>query len=509
VGWAASTIGEIADQAIEQAGPNGGGAFLYVDISSIDRGIKRIVDAKVLPVESAPSRARQRLQPGDVLVSMTRPNLNAVAILPAEMKGAIGSTGFFVLRSHHVTAKWLFFLVQTTRFVDAMSNLVLGVLYPAVRPKDIASHTLFLPPSREQNRIVAEIEKQFTRLDAAVAALGRVQANLKRYRAAVLKAACEGRLVPTEAELARKEGRSYETGEQLLARILKERRTKWEAGQLAKMVAGAKPSKNDDWKRKYTEPKPPDMRALPRLPDGWIWVSLDQIICAGPQNGLYKAASAYGTGTPILRIDDYQIGSCKPREDLKCLRTSGDEEALYALAPGDIILNRVNSPSHLGKCTVVAAKLCPCVFESNMMRFRTSELIDPEWVTTVLQTVDGKARLTANAKWAVNQASINQQDIKQTAVPLPPTAEKAQILAAVRQQLSINLKLGEELDTTSRHAERLRQSILKHAFEGKLVAQDLDDEPASVLLERIRVERVTHRLTHRDKKLKTGLTKTI
>ena len=111
-----------------------------------------------------------------------------------------------------------------------------------------------LAPKPNNESIVAEIEKQFTRLDAAVAALKRVQANLKRYRAAVLKAACEGRLVPTEAELARKEGRSYETGEQLLARILKERRAKWEADQLAKMHASGKPPKNDDWKKKYKEP---------------------------------------------------------------------------------------------------------------------------------------------------------------------------------------------------------------------------------------------------------------
>lgn len=113
----------------------------------------------------------------------------------------------------------------------------------------------------------------------------------------MLKAACEGRLVPTEAELARKEGRSYETGEQLLARILKERRAKWEADQLSKMHAAGKPPNNDDWKKKYKEAERPDTRALPTLPDGWIWVNLDQTICLGPQNGLYKAATAYGSPT--------------------------------------------------------------------------------------------------------------------------------------------------------------------------------------------------------------------
>jgi type I restriction enzyme, S subunit len=158
-GWTSAAVDDIAEPTVEQARPSGAGTFLYVDISSIDRGTRRIVDAKILPVQSAPSRARQRLMPGDVLVSMTRPNLNAVALVPSEMKDAIGSTGFFVLRSRHVAASWLFYLVQTAHFIDSMSGLVLGVLYPAVRPKDIAAYSVSLPPVQEQQRLVAEIEK--------------------------------------------------------------------------------------------------------------------------------------------------------------------------------------------------------------------------------------------------------------------------------------------------------------------------------------------------------------
>ena len=127
-----------------------------------------------------------------------------------------------------------------------------------------------LAPLPEQHRIVAEIETQFTRLDATVTALQRVQANLKRYRASVLQAACTGRLVPTEAELARAEGRSYEPADQLLQRILQERRTKWEAEQLANMKAEGKVPKDDRWKSKYSEPVKPDTSELPELPEGWV-----------------------------------------------------------------------------------------------------------------------------------------------------------------------------------------------------------------------------------------------
>lgn len=163
---------------------------------------------------------------------MTRPNRNAVALIPPEFDGAIGSTGFHVLRVRNAEPGFIFYAVQTNDFINALCEKVQGALYPAVRPRDISSFNIFLPPLDEQRRIVAEIEKQFTRLDAGVGALKRVQANLKRYRAAVLKAACSGELVPTEAELRGKLETGnlkpeFESEEELLERILEERRKNW------------------------------------------------------------------------------------------------------------------------------------------------------------------------------------------------------------------------------------------------------------------------------------------
>ncbi len=114
---------------------------------------------------------------------MTRPNLNAVALVPPGLDGAIGSTGFHVLRARDAEPGFLFYAVQSNEFIDAMCLKVQGALYPAVRPRDISSFCI--PPSSlaQQRRIVAEIEMQFTRLDAGVTALRRGQANLKRYRA--------------------------------------------------------------------------------------------------------------------------------------------------------------------------------------------------------------------------------------------------------------------------------------------------------------------------------------
>ena len=193
-------LGEITEPKIDQAGPPPTGYFTYVDISSVDNGTKRILDPKVLHADSAPSRARQRLRSGDVLVSMTRPNLNAVALVPPELDGAIGSTGFHVLRAReNVLPQWLYYGVQTRQFVGSMSELVQGALYPAVRPKDIRAFNLCVPELTEQRRIVAELEKQFSRLEEAVNNLERAKANLERYLVATLGEAFSGKWAGIEA----------------------------------------------------------------------------------------------------------------------------------------------------------------------------------------------------------------------------------------------------------------------------------------------------------------------
>ena len=322
---------------------------------------------------------------------------------------------------------------------------------------------------------MAEIEKQFTRLDASVAALKRVQANLKRYRASVLKAACEGKLVPTEAKLARADGRDYEPADRLLSRILSERRARWEA--------------QEKRRGKYKEPVAPDTSRLTALPADWAWATVDQLIVDSPQNGIYKPKSQYGDGVPVLRIEDYQDFHLRDREQLQRLKITTEETSTHGLAASQLIINRVNSPSHLGKTLLVPDHLPPAVFESNMMKVIPSECTDPSFFAHYLRSPVGRARLTTRAKWAVNQASINQSDVCMTPVPLPPLAEQRRIVAEVERRLSVIQQAEAAVEANLTRAERLRQSILKQAFSGKLVPQDPNDEPASMLLERIRAER--------------------
>jgi len=140
--------------------------FKYIDIGSINRETKRIETPQQLLGKDAPSRARKHVKAGDVLVSMTRPNLNAVAFVPDELDGQIASTGFDVLRaSFGIEHRWVSYLVRTDAFVEAMSELVQGALYPAVRPRDIRGFEAPLAPSNEQKRIADKLDAVLARVE--------------------------------------------------------------------------------------------------------------------------------------------------------------------------------------------------------------------------------------------------------------------------------------------------------------------------------------------------------
>jgi type I restriction enzyme S subunit len=494
--WVWVTIGELTEPGVEQASPKGNGDFLYVDITSIDNRLKRIVNPKTLPVASAPSRARQRLKANDVLVSMTRPNLNAVAILPSEFDGAIGSTGFDVLRTQWIEPHWLFYFVRTDDFITAMTRLVQGVLYPAVRPKDIRSHSVPVPPRAEQRRIVEDIEKQFTRLEAGVAALRRVQANLKRYRAAVLKAAVGGRLVPTEAELARREGRSYEPASELLKRILAERRARWEAGQFAKRRAAGKESKDDKWRGKYSEPASPDLSSLPSVPEGWVWTSVECLGVIGEQSvltgpfGTTMGKNDFvesGSGVPVLTIGCLEPSKISLKRAVAVVPEKAKELERYRLREGDLVFSRMAS---VGRAGVVGAELSGALFNYHIMRLRLSpRVILPKFFIAYAHGSPQVGAYTRDVNHGVTRPGINTDQLLAMPVVLAPLAEQRRIVAEVERRLSVIDELETQAEANLRRAERLRQAILKRAFQGKLVPQDTNDEPASVLLERIRAER--------------------
>ncbi len=155
-------------------------------------------------------------------------------------------------------------------------------------------------------------------------------------------------------------------------------------------------------------------------PKRWPTSRLGDLIASGPQNGLYKPSTDYGSGTPILRIDGFYDGAVTDLRELKRVRLTDQERELFRLRADDVVINRVNSREYLGKSALIPALDEPTVFESNMMRFSLNrQVVEPLYVVASLQTAAVKTQILRSAKDAINQSSINQQDVNGIRLNIP------------------------------------------------------------------------------------------
>jgi type I restriction enzyme S subunit len=169
-GWRRVKLDEVCEEKTSVRDPRRepDKPFRYVDITSVDNKSKRISEVKTLFGKDSPSRARQVIRSGDVIVSTTRPNLNAVALIPPELGEQICSTGFCVLRATpDLDSGYLFGFVQTADFVGSLSELVKGALYPAVTDNQVREQIISLPPLAEQKRIAGILKEQMAAVECA------------------------------------------------------------------------------------------------------------------------------------------------------------------------------------------------------------------------------------------------------------------------------------------------------------------------------------------------------
>ena len=420
--------------------------------------------------ERAVQESATNLLPSGSIIVVTRVGLGKVAFVREDLCFSQDSQGL-VFDGRNLHGMYLsYFLSEAVKSFKYEGR---GTTIRGVTKKKLHELPVLVPPLAEQHRIVSEIETQFTRLDASVAALRRAQANLKRYRASVLKDACEGRLVTIEAERARSESRDYEPAGVLLERILAERRTRWES--------------QEKKRGKYQEPSAPDTSALPELPEGWMWAMVEQL-SSRIQYGTSNKAGPDLLGVPVLRMGNIQNGELD-FSDLKYLPSQNEEVGKTLLNPGDLVFNRTNSPELVGKSAVYKEGHPTACFASYLIRVSFPEVCVPDYVCFFINSQHGRSYIAQVRTQQVGQANVNGTKLAAMPIPLPPLAEQRRIVAEVERRLSVVQQAEATVEASLARAERLRQSILKQAFSGKLVPQDPDDEPASALLERIRAGR--------------------
>jgi type I restriction enzyme S subunit len=424
-----------------------------------------------------------RFQDGDVLIAKITPCMeNGKIAVVRQLHGGVGagSTEFHVLRpTAALSADLLRYYALREEFRKAARAKMIGTAGQLRVPGSfLEAHSLPIPPLREQQRIVEAIESHSTRLDDAVATLKRVQRNLDRYLASVLKVAVEGQLVPTEAEMARAEGRDYEPASVLLERLLAERRRRWqEAGGHSK----------------YQDPVTPDTTDLPELPEGWCWTTVDAIgdVLLGRQR-----APQYLTGRwprPYLRVANIKDDAID-FSDVEEMDFHEVHFTKYTLAPGDILLSEGQSPELLGQSAIYRGGIEGLCFQKTLHRFRpVPGGPSSEFAQLVFRAHVKTGVFKRLGSITTNIAHLTLEKFKQAPFPLPPTAEQSRIVAETERILTIADAVERSRLSQAARLDGLRQSILKWAFEGKLADQDPCDEPASALLERIRSQTLASR----------------
>ncbi len=341
-----------------------------------------------------------------------------------------------------------------------------------------------VPPHAEQRRIVAKIEELFSDLDAGVAVLERARANLKRYRAAVLKGAVEGKLT----EDWRAQHPEIEPASVLLERILTERRRRWEKDQLARFArAGKEPPKG--WHDRYDSPIEPD-GDISALPSGWKWATTQQC-CAYVTKGTTPAHSELFPSRgdiPFIKIynltkDGSLDFSLEPTFISGSTHNSGVMTRSHVF-PGDVLMNIVGPP--LGKVSIIPDIYAEWNVNQAIAIFRPLPGVEKRYFSYCLLTSHILTWATSKSKATAGQHNLTLEIVRKLPIPVPPLEEQTEIADELDRRLSVVRSLEAQVEANLKRAARLRQGILKRAFEGRLVPQDPTDEPGSRLLKRVR-----------------------
>lgn len=467
LGWRWATFSDVAHIAANLVDPKDFPNLPHIAPDNIERNTGRLLAYGTVQQDGVTS-ANHRFYPGQLLYSKIRPYLNKC--VRVEFEG-LCSADMYPL-DPLIEPGYLHHYILTREFVSAVTKAAGSrTVLPKTNQKQLSNVPVPVAPSEQQPAIVAAIDSHFSRLDTATATLKRVQRNLERYRASVLKAAVEGRLVPTEAELAKKEGRSYEPATVLLQRILTERRRRWEEAELAKLKAKGKAPSDDRWKSKYEVPGAHDADGLPQLPEGWCWATAESLFWDAGY-GTSGKCTPDSSGPPVLRIPNVQ-DQALDLSDLKFAVDPGTLAPDGAVEPGDFLFIRTNgSVSLIGRgAVIIDPPPRNCFFASYLIRLRLARVESLwRWFTFAWHTSVVRDQLVHDAASSAGQHNVSLSAASKYLIPLPPAREQERILVEVDRLETGRASASRDSRVSRDRVACLRQSILKWAFNGRLLS---------------------------------------
>ena len=513
--WVDASIGDIVASDglftdgdwVETKDQDPNGTVRLIQLADIGDGNFLDKSARFLTRAKAHALNCTFLTKGDLLVARLAEPLGRCCIFPLdgdEEYVTVVDVCVVRLGTSAIDPKYVMYALNSPRTRAEIETHSSGSTRKRVSRRNLAGVTVPLAPRYEQRRIVAKIEELFSELDKGIESLKTARRQLEVYRQSVLKHAFEGKLT---AQWREENKDKLETPERLLARVKKERVASYER-ELQRWRGAVKASRySDKLSKKPAGPKKPEDVAevsedetakLTRLPEGWLWVRVGSLLSERPANG--RSVKDRLSGFPVLRLTAIK----QEKLDLSEVK-SGDwerEEALqYLVHEGDFLVARGNGSKRLvGRGALVPGVENDVAYPDTMIRLRVireavgESFFSYGWNSHMLRRqIEGAARTTAGIY------KINQGHILDFLIPLCSKGEQTVVVNQLSEILSTIDKLEVEVDEQVSRFGALRQAILKKAFAGQLVAQDPNDEPASVLLEKIKTERAKA-----DKKGPTG-----
>ncbi|HCA5143508.1 TPA: restriction endonuclease subunit S [Acinetobacter baumannii] len=486
--WTISTLGEISlpSQYGFTAKAQHSGNIHYLRTTDITSGS---IDWNNVPFcdVSNDDLEKFKLYDGDILIS--RAGSVGYSILVQNPKSSVFASYLIRFRPL-INSKYLSYYLNTPQYWDLVKQESAGIAVQNLNASKLSNFTIPIAPINEQEKIVSKIDELFSELDNGIEELETAQKKLEIYRQSLLKSAVEGELSKewreTQTEIS-------ETGEQLLARILKERRERWEQEKLKEFAErGKNPPK--DWKEKYPEPVQPDTDNLPQLPEGWVWAGNNQVALI--QLGRQRSPSKLKGDNPQKYIRAANITENGINlDDVLEMDFTEKEVQNYQLKTGDILLTEASgSPQHVGRPAIWnnSDDEIYC-FQNTVIRFQGLNIL-PEYAYFIFLAYQKLGKFSElSGGVGINHLSANK--FSMVCIPLPPLDEQKFIVKELKLKLNSQEQQLNELKSLIQLNRAQKLNILKDAFTGKLVPQDPDDEPAQVLLERIQQQQVAEALT--------------
>lgn len=427
---------------------------------------------KALYVSAAKAKEleRYRLRPGDMLFSRMA-SVGRAAVVDDRFDGVL--INYHLMRLRLDPQKYVPFLFvayvrgaqEVREYLDDVNH---GATRDGINTSQLLSMPVVVPPIETQHRIVAKLDALFDRSRRAREALDAVPALLDRLRQSILAAAFRGDLTADW----RAKNPNVEPATELLKRIRTERRQKWEAAELTKMIAKGKPPKDDKWKAKYKEPEPVDDTELPALPEGWCWTTLDELLSSIEAGASFKCDERppLEEETGVAKVSAVSWGEYNETESKTCVDAGRIHEALF-IREGDFLVSRANTIDLVGAAVIVKSVASKVMLSDKVLRLHLVRTIPglTLWMLSMLRSRWGRSYIeTGSTGNQMSMRNISQDVLRKIPLPLPSERELMQMGELLEDSLARVATFDGVVSPIADTINTLERAMLSKAFCGEL-----------------------------------------